>query len=206
VWAVAIVIAGTYFVATKTGDDLVIAAAEVAVLTLFVGMAALIAAVLAAKYAYDQLVIVRDDQKRVLDQLSRRPQLLIGFDEPYVIGPGGIRGNGAAIQASAKVATGAHELGFTLKNTGELTARDIVINLQFPRVVGKPQWGGVDRDVGTGLREDLNGAYRFILHVPPINPDAFRVLPLIFRPSSVPQDVGIVVSMSFADVPSRMRC
>jgi hypothetical protein len=52
-------------VAWAISDQLALAAVIVAFITFVVALAALIAAILAARYAYDQLALLRSDQQRI---------------------------------------------------------------------------------------------------------------------------------------------
>jgi hypothetical protein len=151
----------------------------------------LVAGILAALYGYDQLALLRAEQRRLAEELTAR-WLMIGFDEPYADGPGGF----VLKVARPSVAGGQYLLEFTLKNVGPRTAHDVVVNVRFPPDAGRVTWGGPLPEESR-IDRDNDGGYRLVVPLPALNREVFvKILVTLDNP---PVEVRLDASISRAD-------
>jgi hypothetical protein len=117
-----------------------------------------------------QLRHIERDQQRIANELTRRPRILVGFDEPYVISgegsgprPLGVIRPEWDVSKPYSLETG---LAITIVNQGEKTARGMVCNFTFPTVVGRVEVRGGSASVS----KDLDGDTRVICTPINLNP------------------------------------
>jgi hypothetical protein len=219
--------------ASWTTDPLALASLVVATVTGLVAFWALAAALLAARYgylaaryAYDQLVLVQREQERVVAELARRPELVVGFAEPYILSivpddsggesaaqkTAGLRRGGMALKPVqwdldrggpySRGLTPTHVLGLTLKNIGQKTARDIVIDARIHWTVVKDlEFRASLKDVR--IREERDpDSRRWIMQLSALNPNATTVLIALFTQDPAHparRDFFARLSLSMAD-------
>jgi hypothetical protein len=229
-----LVVIGAYVLgASWTTDPLAVASFIVATATSLVAFWALAAAIVAARYGYQaaryalaQLVVVLNEQSRVLAEVSRRPELVIGFDNHYApstvsdeqqralsdlskpendctsfaLEKAGLRRGGMAFRD-----VDVYELGFTLKNIGQRTARDIVVSVRFPisEVCGMDDHLLDDSDVNSRVEDSVENRSRrdWIVSMSALNPKGQRVLTILLTPWEGQRGRSFVTmaSLSMAD-------
>jgi hypothetical protein len=124
VWAIGLVFILAVVVNGWTPD-------QVAAGTLIVAVLALLAAILAAKYAYDQLVVVRAEQVRIADALSRRAVINVGFVDA---GPAAPLSDELVLTVVPPAGASVWDGPFTMRvrNCGDATARDMHLDVEGP--------------------------------------------------------------------------
>jgi hypothetical protein len=161
------------------------------------GIGALLVAGGGLGIAFYQLADIRRDQKRVAEDLARRPVLVIGFDERYAPpGGGGIRPE-ALLPKGVKEP----EIGFTVLNNGDRTARDLDLNFHLPCEIFSSN-ADATKVVVTQERDD-DGAFRVKARCQALNPGTHILVKTWLRPSSTtPSPFPVTVSYGMADAPA----